>query len=654
MVNLQILNGAEFTSFYGYQGMITDNITIPYSALNSVELKQDHFFSGSPTTVLVESNIGGLIKQESIIAYPKSSYGINAETVDYPIHYGDTKYIEVTTYGPGGCAAIFPSDIKLNAVITKGSESGYLQDFDHGTTGDTLINITFSDFGGNHIGFISDGVKKDIADTVIVTFSTTDAEIGSKQITVIINPSPLYLAIEPENVAPGDTALIIIKSRLEDGTLIDFPEWQTFEVKMIEGCALGKILAGEDTARYFYDVPQPIKFIADSLASGTVKLIVGLVEEIIGTRPVQENESDEIEKTSKDKLSKQKEDKTKKEINENPSYNPGEEFCPIEEIQSITTEEINFPVGDECDNYKCDENYLQYSPAIKLDIVPPDYAGFDYCNNLVVGAIGLTDLLFDWEDSDPEKKGKLLVPFKIEELCFDKLNNYWNYSIVSKNISEFINTYDRWDSFFIRVVSTVCIDAYANSGTDFTLIQNLEELDEKVSVENVCLALQDFEYNRPYASDPLFQEELHNYIQTRNNTSEFKFCEIVPADTMHEYVHYKNIEEEVISTLNIRVPELNNKKYSTILKHIELPCEQAKTPEEAELEIDKQYKKVWARFVEDLKKSDDKRTNDPRNENNTQWSRMVQNLITEYQDELKLISPGGGHCSIIELIRRDI
>ena len=307
MVNLQILNGGEFTSFYGYQGMITDNLTIPYSELNSVELKQDQFFSGSQTTVLVQSNLSGLTKLDSIIAYPKSSYGINAETVDYPIQYGDTKYMEVTTYGPGGCAAIFPPEIKLNASITKGKEAGYLQDFDHGTTGDTLTNITFSSFGGNHIGFISDSVKKDIADTVIVTFSTTDAEIGPKRVTIIINPDPLYVAIEPENVAPGDTALLIIKSREEDGTLINFPEWQTFEVKMIEGCALGKILAGEDTARYFYDVPQPIKFIADSLAGGTVKLIVGLVEEIIETRPVRENENDEIEKTSKDKLSKQTE-----------------------------------------------------------------------------------------------------------------------------------------------------------------------------------------------------------------------------------------------------------------------------------------------------------------------------------------------------------
>jgi REP element-mobilizing transposase RayT len=345
----------------------------------------------------------------------------------------------------------------------------------------------------------------------------------------------------------------------------------------------------------------------------------------------------------------------KKKDSEPPIEAPIVAACVIEENMIHQNYWRGFTsLGDGCDSYKCDENYVQNFPTLQLDIVPPDYAGFDYCNNLVLGAVGVTDVLFDWDVSDPEKKGKLLVPFKIEELCFDDANNYWNYNIISKNTSEFSNIFDRWDSFYLRIVSTVCLDAYVNSGTDFTLIQSIEELSTKISVEDVCLTLQDFEYNRPYAGDPLFQEDLHDYIQLRNNTSEFKFCEIVPADTMHEHLHYLNIEKEVFSTLNIRVPELSNKKYSTLLKHIELQCEQAKTPEEAKLEIDKQYKRVLARFVEDLKKSDDKRTNDPKNENNTQWSRMVQNLITEYQNELKRIYPGGGHCSIIELTRRDI
>lgn len=434
MVNLQILSGSEFTSFYGYQEMITDNLTVPYSALNSIELKQDQFFSGSQTTVLVQTSLSGLTKMDSITAYPKSSYGINPSTVPYPIQYGDTKYIEVTTYGPGGCSAIFPSDIKLNAVITEGNESGYLQDFDHGTTGDTLTNITFNSFGGNHIGFISDGVKKDIADTVIVTFSTTDAEIGTKQVAIIINPGPLYLAIEPENVAPGDTALIIIKSRLEDGTLIDFPEWQTFEVKMIEGCALGKILAGEDTARYFYDVPQPIKFIADSLAGGTVGLIVGLVEEIIGTRPVQENDADKIEEVAKEKQNKLIAEKTKKEINENPPLNPGAEMCPAEEMQSFLKEKLHFSMGDGCDALNSCLG-VPYPEFVQYKIVPSgiSHGNPNICTPNVVDPI--TGLLKIQVGGFSALEWRFERTQKIDaEPCFDSENSTVHFNMVLSDV----------------------------------------------------------------------------------------------------------------------------------------------------------------------------------------------------------------------------
>lgn len=538
MVNLQILSGGEFASFYGYQGMITDNLTIPYSALNSVELKQDQFFSGSPATIRVQSNLSGLTKLDSIIAYPKSSYGINAETVDYPIQYGDTKYIEVTTYGPGGCSAIFPSDIKLNAVITKGSESGYLQDFDHGTTGDTLMNIAFNSFSGNHIGFISDGVKKDIADTVIVTFSTTDAEISTKQVTVIINPSPLYLAIEPENVAPGDTALIIIKSRLEDGTLIDFPEWQTFELKMIEGCALGKILTGGDTARYFYDVPQPIKFVADSLASGTVGLIVGLVEEIIGTRPVQENDADKIEEAAKEKQNKLNAEKTKKEVNENPSYNPGAEFCPIEEIQSFTTEEFDFNVvGDECDEeiVVCNNPQPQlfnpswielYRNGSDFDPEPSNPNSLKYkivgCqlkrNNAVQGITFIipgVSLLKEFNNPDYLWTSSSSAIIK---LCLNEIEQRWTIE---------------YDELRVPIFSSACIEGYTDlgDGTNTTILDL--EIQNK---SDYAILLKDLSY---WEKGP--------YSQQGKKPQKYAFESGI---LKHEYKHFQIDSANVLNTFN--------------------------------------------------------------------------------------------------------
>jgi hypothetical protein len=621
MVNLQILSGGEFASFYGYQGTITDNLTIPYSELNSVELKQDQFFSGSPTTVLVQSNIGGLIKQESIIAHPKSSYGINASTFDYPILYGETKYTEVKPTGPGGCTAIFPPEIKLNALITVGDDLGHLIDFDYGTEGDTLTNITFNSFGGNHIGFISDGVKKDIADTAIVTFSTSDAEIGMKQVAIIINPSPIYVAIEPENVAPGDTALIIIKSRQEDGTLIDFPGWQTFELKMIEGCNLGKILAVGDTARYFYDVPQPIKFIADSLAGGTVGLIVGLVEEIIGTRPVQENDADKIEEAAKEKQNKLNKEKSKKEVNENPTLNPGAEFCSIEEIQSFTTEEFDFVVGDVCSALpKCTENNAGKKPAIEVIDLPNGYGGTrDYC----LEELGLEyekgtflngyftpvyrESIFEklWKNYDGDK---LFYDYQLE-LCYDEYANVIRFGIIG-------------DKLLLKSIVGYCGD---NLPQSIIKINNLEELRTKIpqDISSLSQAIDEIKKLKTYGEGGMY------------NIEELTWA--------HELKHLSNYQEQIVNRVNIYNDLLNYSKF-------DVTCSGQSNLNEVKDEMKENFDKKLLDFEDKLaikqyekwgskssSKESDKIKNNWNETTNTHDAEDVQNVIQNYIDEILII-----------------
>lgn len=104
---------------------------------------------------------------------------------------------------------------------------------------------------------------------------------GSEQLT--IKWDSLVVSISPSELFPGDTAEVIIKKRLFNGTLTDFDTSQTFEAAMLEGCVLGKILVGDSLDAYFYDVGQPIKFIADTTgdSSGVVLLRVGLVEDTL-------------------------------------------------------------------------------------------------------------------------------------------------------------------------------------------------------------------------------------------------------------------------------------------------------------------------------------------------------------------------------------
>jgi hypothetical protein len=685
-LNLRITSGSEFASFYnirtgtnlGSQTQINpfvemENLSLFFGfewekdGLDDViiMLNENVPADSVPVYIEVEAEINGVEFAGGDIFYPDKPL-IITEINPYEITTGEETLISVEVFNR--CEPIDPFTT-INLEIISGEEFGSFID---PYTDEKVKTITdlYLFWGYAWIDYVADGISSNETAEVKIRISTSSSGIPPKEVTIYIKPPPIYAYTVPEVLGADDSADVIIKKRNPDGTLEDFPADQTFELAVLDGCVNGNFMVGDSISNYFADALQPIKFVtADSLDSEVDSVLIRVGTDIEGyMRPIGnikgEEEKDRIERESRldtlragfeKMIAEKKAEVEKNKIGEEPPIEaPIVTQCALDQSNKEFNFNKNVVVGDECDDYKCDENYVQHFPAIRLDVVPPDYAGFDYCNNLPLSAVGVTDLLFDWEDSDPEKKGKLLVPFKVEELCFDEVNNYWNYNIVSKNKSEFNNVYDRWDSFYLRVVSTVCLAAYANSGTDFTLIHTLEELDEKVSVENVCLALQDFEYNRPYASDPLFEEELHNYIQTRNNTSGFKFCEIVPADTMHEYVHYRNIEEEIISTLNIRVPELSNKKYSTLFKHVELQCEPTNTPESVETEIRNQYNNIWDRFRVDLKERDDKRAKDPRNENNTQWNPIVQNHITKYQDEIKRIYPGAGYCSIIEITRRDI
>ncbi len=111
-------------------------------------------------------------------------------------------------------------------------------------------------------------------------FNILQRDYAAEQLT--IKWDSLFVEVNPTELFPGDTADINIKKRLPDGTLTDFDTTQTFEAAMLEGCTLGNILVDDSIDVYFYDINQPIKFVADTTAdsTGLVLLRIGLVEEI--------------------------------------------------------------------------------------------------------------------------------------------------------------------------------------------------------------------------------------------------------------------------------------------------------------------------------------------------------------------------------------
>jgi len=115
---------------------------------------------------------------------------------------------------------------------------------------------------------------------VKVTVSTTynGSTIIAEDYITIEPDTSVIVKYNPKSIAPGDTTELIIQKVLYGGSIVNYSPLQSFEVGMINGCALGKLNKDEVDTNYLYGVTQPVYFIADSSAdSGVVKVKVGLI-----------------------------------------------------------------------------------------------------------------------------------------------------------------------------------------------------------------------------------------------------------------------------------------------------------------------------------------------------------------------------------------
>ncbi|HVO74848.1 MAG TPA: hypothetical protein VMT35_12545, partial [Ignavibacteriaceae bacterium] len=303
-INLSIVEGGEYTSFYYCTGENTyeprgDNLTVLKSDYDShIRFRQDVIFNGEESRVVkVQAEWGGLIRMDTVRIYPRNRYCIKAKVYDGDDTLYNGEELQMKEYGYTNveCNYCTPLSERFSAEIIKGGEYGDLYNYNTGEIGKSLDSMEQytegpgQSCGDSYFSYIADGVTPERVDSIIIRLSCTDAQIPSADKVLIIKPPPIKVTIEPDRIAPGDTAKIIIQKRNLDGTIEDCPPEEIFEIGLVEGCALGNISFCRlwegseycEQGSYFWGVDQsaPIYFVADSSAdSGDIIIQAGYID----------------------------------------------------------------------------------------------------------------------------------------------------------------------------------------------------------------------------------------------------------------------------------------------------------------------------------------------------------------------------------------
>ncbi len=302
--------------------------------------------------------------------------------------------------------------------------------------------------------------------------------VGVGEIT--ITKTPFVVEIIPSVISAGDSAQIIPMKLNPDGTTTPFDTLQTFELGMLDGCALGYLSAEADSNNYFYGITQPFYFIADSSAdSGSVSVRVGVIDMSQQNRSITNNNNIIPE-------------------SDNPVSCANVSF--VENLYSTG----NLVVGDECGSGAPPCSTIVQAPqGFKEEVI--EWTGTYIFNKegfyplslekasggaiyfFQEGQIKMIPLTAPRKDKIYEIPilGSFYSPYEIET-CFNKnLNNgkgAYQYSF--KSIGETDN--------FIHKPIIIQVADYTDDPYNMKSLSDLET----IPFENICKALIDFEYER--------------------------------------------------------------------------------------------------------------------------------------------------------------
>ncbi|MCZ7610166.1 MAG: hypothetical protein M5U17_08345 [Ignavibacterium sp.] len=264
-------------------------------------------------------------------------------TFDHNLKRNTQITLDVCASPQFGYSLNLPDTTKYNVEIITGSDFGNLV---NNTTSDSgqVLNDLPHNYGclDQIILRTNDQIQAD--SEIKIRVSTSDPSIEPIEITFT---NLLVVNIVPETIAPGDSAQIIPKMKNPDGSLSDFPIEQTFEIGMLDGCALGMIKTATDSGVYVDAALQPFYFIADTGAvEGTVKLRVGVIEGMSSSSLLNNNFKS---RKSEYQVKKSSANDNRREAKSFIDGGVIGEYCFLGDLYSVVTGDANVVVEDGCD-----------------------------------------------------------------------------------------------------------------------------------------------------------------------------------------------------------------------------------------------------------------------------------------------------------------
>jgi hypothetical protein len=218
------------------------------------------YLSDKERYIKVTASYNGYNKSDTL-RIPPRNYSILTEPIRVYMNWLN-KNIDVFGF-LGDWEEPLPDTIQYNLKIAGDNRLIDIVLLSSGERGKEFYNIPH-DYG--YFGFevvpTSEKPLKD--DTLKIKISTTDPKIDTAEVEVIYPVQRILVEFNPEIIMPGDTADVILKKIETDGRIVNFPDDQLFDFRIIGGDHYGTVFVPEwgDTTDEGWYVEQGFKFIA--------------------------------------------------------------------------------------------------------------------------------------------------------------------------------------------------------------------------------------------------------------------------------------------------------------------------------------------------------------------------------------------------------
>jgi len=429
-------------------------------------------------------------------------------------------------------------------------------------------------------------------DLIVVRISEPSGLVYTWDFTIPITISKLVVTIIPSQLVPGDTADVSLFFKADDGQLIEFPDYQDFDLNLIEGSEIGTILLsdGVTTGSTFFTEPAGFKIIANENITGETTQIRLKVRTfyfnfpfkpiIVGEENKKVSTSDkqmDISNTANKKLATSAKRKKKKDK---------VEFIFGEEISGIGVAEIK---SGGCEP-KCIGETL--APNILVSANYTDgFKGHFYCDKKS-NRLGIFIPL-------GENNEETYEPYSLG-VCFNKTTENWQIRVNNNAIS-------------IRAIKDICVSE--------NVIMSIEEIDD-ITPEELCDALYSFRGHRNYPISYIIGYEKY-YISA--------------AMWQHETEHENDFKNKTMKTVlgdKIILENQIYKNFNTAIKSFNLSCSEESDSNKVKIEAEKFYDDVLDKFRDNMIREFN-RVNKRTDENKIQSRDLVQKIVEKYINALE-------------------